>query len=138
MPNHSGVGGISHHTDFPSLALICLSVAIRADWAIRGCAISSDTLARIAVLDASSAFLSFFFLRIQMFPNQTRSDAVQLKPDDLQTSPQLPLPEVLPQCHLPDEPSSDALVAWLPTHTRRCIEYKCSNPSLVVAWLHPF
>ena len=36
----------------------------------------------------------------------------RLKPEDLQTVPQLPLPAVVPQCRLCDETYSDALVAW--------------------------
>jgi hypothetical protein len=36
MPDYSVAGGISHYAGFPSLALICLSIAILADSAIRG------------------------------------------------------------------------------------------------------
>ena len=137
-PDSRVVGGISRYADFPSLALICLSVVIRADWVMRGCAISSVTLAMIALLDSSLAFLLFFLLRMRLFSYRTRSNAVQLKPEDLQTAPQLPLPAVFPRSHPCDETHSDARGAWFATHTKRCIYCMYSNPSLVAAWLHPF
>jgi hypothetical protein len=59
-------GQSSHYTGFPPRALMDLSVFIAADLATRGCAISSVTLARVALLDVSLAFLFFFLARIQV------------------------------------------------------------------------
>jgi len=105
---------------------------------MRGSAISSVTLAMTALLDASLAFLSFFLLRIRLFSNQTRNNPEQLKPENLPAASQLALPAVFPQRHPCDETRSDVRGAWLATRTKRCTHYMYSNPSLVVAWLHPF
>jgi hypothetical protein len=55
---------------------------------------------------------------------QTRRNAMQLKREDLQGAPHLPLPVVLPQCRLRDVTFVDGRAAWFPTHTRRCILYR--------------
>src|ERR1700674_478500 len=105
---------------------------------MRGCAISSVTLAKFALSDASLAFLSFFLLRIQSFSNQTRRNAVRLTLQDVQKAPQLSRLVVFPQYQFRDEPSSDARVTWRTTRTKRYTNCRYLNPSPDVASLHPF
>src|ERR1700676_571107 len=125
-------------TGFPSQSFICLSDFIEADLATRGCAISLVTLARSFFWEAIFAFLSLFLIPIQPFSYQTRSNAVQLNLQDVQTASQLPLLVFFPQHQFRDEPSSDALVTWRTTRTKRYINCRYLNPSPIVAWLDPF
>src|ERR1700674_3247739 len=79
MPDYSALAGISHFRGSPSLGLICLStsIIIRADCVTRGCANSLVTLARRTLLDAIFAFLSLFLLRILLFSNYIRLEAMR-------------------------------------------------------------
>lgn len=76
MPDSSAVGGISHYKGSRCLGLIRLSVFIWADSVIRGFAISLVTLARRILLDAIFALLSLFLLRILLFPNYIKIEAM--------------------------------------------------------------
>ena len=104
---------------------------------MRGCAISSVTLARSFFWKTIFVFLSLFLIPIQSFSYQTQSNAVQLNLQDVQTASQLPLLVVFLQYQFRDEPSSDARVTWRTTRTKRYTNCRYSNPSPCVAWLHP-
>src|ERR1700693_5339823 len=77
MSNYRALGGISRCTRSQSLGLFCLSTFIWADCVIRGCAISLVTLARRTLLDAILAFLSLFLLRILLFSNSIKLEAMR-------------------------------------------------------------